>query len=132
MKKTKKFIGFTGHVNEKNDKKINHFVLEQREFEIMFEKIIPSGFGLRNVNNGLYQEIIRRAKKFGYIIENRIMFNKEKSDQRMNKLRKAATPLLKLLNTEYHPHVTVIITATSIELVEGMISIPNITEYIVD
>ncbi len=56
----------------------------------------------------------------------------QKKKKQSNKLRKAATPLLKLLNTEYHPHVTVIVTATSIELVEGMISIPNITEYIVD
>ncbi len=54
------------------------------------------------------------------------------SSEQQTKLREAAEPLLKLLNESYHPHVTVIITATSIELVEGVVSIPNITEYLKD
>ena len=48
------------------------------------------------------------------------------------KLLKAARPLLKLLCSDYHPHHTVIITGTSIELHEGVCSIPKIYDYIKD
>jgi hypothetical protein len=50
-----------------------------------------------------------------------------------NELKEACNPLLKLLNSKkYHPHMTVIVTSTSIELVEGVCSIPKIYEYIKD
>ena len=32
----------------------------------------------------------------------------------------------------YHPHVTAIVTPTSVEVMEGIQVIPNITEFIVD
>ncbi len=51
----------------------------------------------------------------------------------MKELKKACEPLLELLNNpEHHPHMKVIITATSIELVEGVCSIPEILEYVQD
>lgn len=51
----------------------------------------------------------------------------------MKKLKEACEPLLKLLNdADHHPHMTVIVTATSIELVEGVCSIPKIYEFIKD
>ena len=53
--------------------------------------------------------------------------------EEIKKLREACEPLLKLLNDEkHHPHMTVIVTATSIELVEGVCSIPKIYDYIKD
>jgi len=49
----------------------------------------------------------------------------------MKILKEACIPLLKLLNDkDHHPHMSVIVTATSIELVGGLIGIPNIDEYI--
>ena len=51
----------------------------------------------------------------------------------MKELKKACKPLLKLLNnSEHHPHMKVIITATSIELVEGVCSIPKIFDFVQD
>ena len=46
--------------------------------------------------------------------------------------RKACDPLLKYLNENYHPHVTAIITPTSIELLEGMMMQPKIFDYAID
>lgn len=54
--------------------------------------------------------------------------NQEKLDQ----LQKAAEPLLKYLCENHHPHVTAIVTGTSIELMEGIMSIPQITDFIQD
>ncbi len=54
------------------------------------------------------------------------------TEKRMSELREAADPLLKLLAKEYHPHVTAIVTSTSIELVEGLMNIPNILDHIED
>ena len=48
------------------------------------------------------------------------------------KLRKAALPLIKLLNEDYHPHHTAIVTGTSIEVSEGVISIPKIYDFVKD
>jgi hypothetical protein len=50
----------------------------------------------------------------------------------MEKLKKASEPLLKILNNEYHPNTTVIITPTSIKLVEDICFIPKIYDYIKD
>lgn len=51
----------------------------------------------------------------------------------MIKLKEACEPLLKFLNdVDHHPHMKVIVTATSIELVEGICSIPKIYEFVKD
>jgi len=47
-------------------------------------------------------------------------------------LRKAADPLLRFLNENYHPHVTVIVTPTSVELLERLLGIPEILDYAKD
>jgi hypothetical protein len=53
----------------------------------------------------------------------------EKSD----KLKEACIPLLKYLNSqECNPHMTVIVTATGIELVESVCSIQGIHEFMND
>ena len=49
-----------------------------------------------------------------------------------NEFRKAATPLIKYLCENHHPHVTVIVTPTSIELLEGKCAIPKIYDYVKD
>lgn len=51
--------------------------------------------------------------------------------ERMEKLKEAARPLLKLLCEEYHPHHTAIVTGTSIELLEGVVSVPKIHDHVV-
>jgi hypothetical protein len=51
---------------------------------------------------------------------------------KLEKIKAAAAPLIKLLNEEYHPHVTAIVTTTSVELLEGICSIPQIYDYVVD
>ncbi|WP_291528264.1 hypothetical protein [Bacteroides sp. UBA939] len=56
----------------------------------------------------------------------------EEKGKKMSKLRKAAEPLIKLINEEYHPHVTVIVTSTKIELLEGVASIQNTNDFILD
>lgn len=43
-----------------------------------------------------------------------------------------ARPLIKYLCENYHPHVTIIITPTSAELLEGLKSIGNVDDYIRD
>lgn len=53
-------------------------------------------------------------------------------EQRMDEFKEAALPLIKYLCENHHPHVTAIITGTSIELVEGMMSNPNIFDFVVD
>lgn len=56
------------------------------------------------------------------------MDNKEK----LEKLKEAAKPLIKLLAEDYHPHHTAIVTSTSIELLEGVAIIPDIIDFLVD
>ncbi len=57
------------------------------------------------------------------------MKNHEKSNQ---ELKEMALPLIKYLNEHYHPHVTVIVTPTSVELLEILISVPKIHDFIKD
>ena len=53
--------------------------------------------------------------------------------EKMNKLKEACEPLVKLLNdSDHHPHMTVIVTATSIQLVEDVYSIQEIFEFVKD
>jgi len=58
----------------------------------------------------------------------------EQSDQvdAIVSLRKAAEPLIKYLNDNYHPHVTAIVTPTSVELLEGMMCVPKIYDFVKD
>lgn len=56
----------------------------------------------------------------------------EESKKRLDELKEASTPLLKYLNENFHPHVTVIVTSTSIELMEGVCSIPEIYDFVKD
>ena len=50
----------------------------------------------------------------------------------LKKLQEAASPLIEYLNENYHPHVTVIVTPTSIELLEEKCKIPNIYDFVKD
>ena len=49
-----------------------------------------------------------------------------------NKFEELARPMIKYLCKNYHPHVTVIITPTSAELLEGLKSVGRIEDYIRD
>lgn len=48
------------------------------------------------------------------------------SKEKLKELQEAAMPLIKYLEKNHHPHVTSIVTSTSVELVEGLMNIPNI------
>ena len=52
--------------------------------------------------------------------------------KKLEELKEAAKPLIKYLCENYHPHITAIVTPTSIEVMEGIQSVSNITEFIVD
>ena len=56
----------------------------------------------------------------------------KKAKSVIEEFKKAATPLLKYLNNKHHPHVTAIITSTSIELVQGICAVPKIYEFVKD
>jgi hypothetical protein len=51
---------------------------------------------------------------------------------RLDELKEAAAPLIKWLNDNYHPHVTAIVTPTSVELLEGVLNIPKIFDFVKD
>ena len=53
-------------------------------------------------------------------------------NKRKLELKEVAKPLIKYLCENYHPHVTAIVTPTSVEVMEGIQAIPNIIEFIVD
>lgn len=48
------------------------------------------------------------------------------------KFEELARPMIKYLCENYHPHVTVIITPTNAELLQGLKSTGDITDYIRD
>lgn len=56
------------------------------------------------------------------------------SKREIEELKQAAEPLLKLLNDSQkcHPHMKVIVTSTSVELVEGVYSTGTIMDYVKD
>ena len=56
----------------------------------------------------------------------------EDAARRLEELRIAAQPLLKYLCEKWHPHVTVIITPTSVELLSGELHLPRIYEFVKD
>jgi predicted ATP-binding protein involved in virulence len=51
-------------------------------------------------------------------------------DKTFSELREAALPLIKYLSEKHHPHVTAIVTSTSVELVEGIMNIPKIYDFL--
>lgn len=61
-------------------------------------------------------------------MENSIQENIEKLEE----LKEAAKPLIKYLCENHHPHITAIVTPTGVEVMEGIQSVSNITEFIVD
>lgn len=58
--------------------------------------------------------------------------SKEIEDKLLENLEIAATPLIKYLCNTYHPHVSAIVTPTSIEVLEGLESIPKIYDHVKD
>lgn len=56
--------------------------------------------------------------------------NKLSTDQK--ELLEAAEPLIEYLCKNHHPHVKVIVDGTSVELLEGLMSIPKIYDHIED
>lgn len=57
----------------------------------------------------------------------------EKSKQQLpDGFEEVVRPVIKWLNDNYHPHVTVIITPTNAELVEGIQSTGRIMDYVKD
>jgi hypothetical protein len=52
--------------------------------------------------------------------------------ERDEELKKAAIPLIKLLNKRYHPHVTAIVTPTGVEILEGISSYQKIYDFVKD
>lgn len=94
---------------------------------------------LLSVGIGLGPNADERIKSFGEqegqdlrISDIVPMSNQQSLDAEWQQLKEAATPLLKLINEKYHPHVSVIVTPTSIELVEGVLSIPKIMDFVKD
>ena len=64
-------------------------------------------------------------------IENtKIRVHGEKLDE--NKFEELARPMIKYLCENYHPHVSMIITPTSAELLEGLKTIGYVDDYIRD
>lgn len=57
-----------------------------------------------------------------------MMLTKEQIAQ----LEEAARPLIKYLNENYDPYMSVIVTQTSVELVATKAHIPNIIDYVKD
>jgi len=57
-----------------------------------------------------------------------MIFTKEQRDEFEN----LARPVIKFLNDNCHPHVSVIITPTNAELLEGICSTGEILDYVKD
>ena len=55
----------------------------------------------------------------------------EQRKQKVNEFGELVKPVLKYLAENHHPHTTIIITATSAEIVEGLFAF-NTEEFIVD
>ena len=53
-------------------------------------------------------------------------------NSKLEELKEVAKPLIKYLCENYHPHVTAIVTPTGVEVMEGLQSVQNIEEFIVD
>jgi hypothetical protein len=55
-----------------------------------------------------------------------------KEKEKVKEFEELVRPILKYLCENYHPHVTVIITPTTAELVEGKMSIGQVLDYVQD
>ncbi len=53
-------------------------------------------------------------------------------NRKLEELKEVAKPLIKYLCENYHPHVTAIVTPTGVEVMEGLQSVQDIDEFIVD
>ncbi|MDH8702348.1 hypothetical protein M2138_001710 [Dysgonomonadaceae bacterium PH5-43] len=53
-------------------------------------------------------------------------------EKQLEELKEAAKPLIKYLCENHHPHVTAIVTPTGVEVLEGVLMVQDITEFIVD
>ena len=51
---------------------------------------------------------------------------------KFDELKEVVSPLIKYLNDNYCPHVTAIVTPTSVEILEGSMAIPNIFDFVKD
>lgn len=56
----------------------------------------------------------------------------QENERKLEELKEAAKPLIKFLCENYHPHVTAIVTPTGVEVMEGVQSVQDIDEFIVD
>jgi hypothetical protein len=52
------------------------------------------------------------------------------SKEKLAELKQAAEPLMKYLAENYHPHTSTVVTSTSVELLEGVMSVRNIYDFI--
>lgn len=52
--------------------------------------------------------------------------------QEQEQLVEAVKPAIKFLCENFHPHTTIIITQTGVEVVEGVVSIQGVNDYLVD
>lgn len=50
--------------------------------------------------------------------------NIQENKKKLEELKEAAKPLIKYLCENYHPHVTAIVTPTSVEVMEGIQPFP--------
>jgi len=77
-----------------------------------------------------------KQKQITELFENAHMENVKMSvhGEELNegKFEELARPMVKYLCENYHPHVTVIITPTSAELLEGLKTIGRVEDYIRD
>ena len=53
-------------------------------------------------------------------------------ENELRELEELSRPIMKWLNENFHPHVTVIIDPTRAQLVEGRCSTGEITDYVKD
>ena len=93
--------------------------------------------GVAGLGDTLYLAILDFNRSFHKKIEERINGKKNVEPEvnypeKFETIKKAAKPLIKYLCENHNPHVTAIVTGISIELVEGLISIPKIYDYLVD
>jgi hypothetical protein len=63
-------------------------------------------------------------------MESKLLFEVEKLEK--DKFEELTRPILKYLCENYHPYVTVIITPTSAELLEGLKTIGYVDDFIRD
>lgn len=55
-----------------------------------------------------------------------------KMPEHLDKLLEASKPLMKYLAENHNPHTQAIVTSTGVEVVEGVLNIQNMTEFIKD